>query len=135
MDTLDFDMKEIEHVLENPTNEAFDSLRNSGNKVINYIDSISKVRIKVIDKKSFTNNEIDLKLNDVVYTFSDGYIDQFGGEKNRKFMIRNFKQMLININDKCMTEQKKILSKTFDDWCGSENNQIDDVLVVGIKII
>jgi hypothetical protein len=65
--------------------------------------------------------------------FSDGYADQFGGEKNKKLMIKNFKNNLSKISNYPMDKQKELLHKTFEDWRGN-NEQVDDVLVMGIKI-
>jgi serine phosphatase RsbU (regulator of sigma subunit) len=81
----------------------------------------------------FTNNLIQLKKRDVLYAFTDGYIDQFGGPNKKKFMITHFKELLNEIYNKSMDEQKEILEKTLDDWM-SETNQIDDILVMGIRI-
>ncbi|PLX20724.1 MAG: hypothetical protein C0597_03950 [Marinilabiliales bacterium] len=83
--------------------------------------------------KSFTNHEFDFKENDIIYMFSDGYYDQIGGPKNRKFMSRNFQELLVDIHKKPMSVQKEILDKTFTDW--KDNNiQLDDILVIGIKL-
>jgi len=68
-----------------------------------------------------------------LYLCSDGFQDQFGGEKDKKFMVSKFKKLLLGISKKPMTEQKQLLEQTFDDWKG-EQKQTDDVLVVGIKI-
>ena len=70
---------------------------------------------------------------DTIYLFSDGYYDQFGGEKDSKFKTKNFKDLLININRCSMDEQAKIIDKTHLEWRG-ETPQIDDILVVGIKL-
>ncbi|MFC2152144.1 response regulator [Bacteroidota bacterium] len=83
--------------------------------------------------KSFTNHEIDYKENDIIYLFSDGYYDQIGGPKNRKYMSRYFQQLILDIHEKPMEEQKQILDKTIKDWRG-ENVQLDDILVIGIKL-
>ena len=83
--------------------------------------------------KSFTNHEFDFKENDLIYMFSDGYYDQIGGPNNRKFMSKNFQELLIDIHKKPMSVQKEILDKTFEDWKGN-NIQLDDILVIGIKM-
>lgn len=81
----------------------------------------------------FTNHKFQLKKGDSIYLFTDGYSDQFGGEDFRKFKYKNFKSLLIDINDKPFDIQKKILLERFNKW---KNNveQIDDVLVIGLKI-
>ena len=80
----------------------------------------------------FTRHQIDLKNNDSLYIFTDGFIDQFGGEKGHKFLMKNFTSLLLDIHKKPMQEQKAILKSKFDDWKG-EYTQIDDVLVIGLR--
>jgi serine phosphatase RsbU (regulator of sigma subunit)/Tfp pilus assembly protein PilF len=82
---------------------------------------------------SFTNHEIDIQTGDVFYLLTDGYVDQFGGPKAKKFMVKKFKDLLLEIYKKNMKEQKEILSNIFDEWKGNIN-QIDDILVMGIRI-
>ena len=86
-----------------------------------------------LKEKEFVNNEIDLQKGDCFYIFSDGYIDQFGGKNGRKFMAKNFKKMLLAIQDKNMQEQKQHIEDTFNDWRGKKR-QLDDVVVLGVKI-
>ena len=86
-----------------------------------------------LKERPFTNHEFQVQKDDIIYLFSDGYADQFGGEKVQKFMNKNLKNLLLSISDKPMSEQYKILAKTFEDWQGY-NKQIDDVLVMGVKI-
>ncbi len=83
--------------------------------------------------KDFTNHEIELKTGDCVYLFSDGFADQFGGPKGRKFMYKQFKEILFQNYDKPMTEQKKILETAIENWKGN-HEQIDDITVLGIRI-
>ena len=85
--------------------------------------------------ESFVNNVMDARRGDVLYTFSDGYQDQFGGPDNKKFMARKLKELLLKIHRKPMSEQKKILEKTFFDWISSSSvNQVDDVIVIGVRV-
>jgi len=83
--------------------------------------------------KSFTNHEIDFFKDDVIYIFSDGFVDQIGGPKKRKFMSGNFKELLLKIHEKPMDVQEQILEKTFEEWKG-DYIQLDDILVIGIKL-
>jgi serine phosphatase RsbU (regulator of sigma subunit) len=69
----------------------------------------------------------------MLYTFSDGYPDQFGGPNQKKFMIKNFKKMLQEIHMKSMEEQKKIMQQTLREWM-AHANQVDDILVIGVRI-
>ena len=81
----------------------------------------------------FTTHTIDLEKGDSIYIFSDGYADQFGGEKGKKFMLRSLKQLLLSVQDKELSEQKQIINSTFDNWKG-DLNQIDDVCIIGVRI-
>jgi serine phosphatase RsbU (regulator of sigma subunit) len=83
--------------------------------------------------KSFTLNKIDLQKGDLIYSFTDGYADQFGGEKEKKFKYKQFEDLLLSNSNKGMFEQKEILSNSFQNWKGNLE-QTDDVLVFGIKI-
>jgi serine phosphatase RsbU (regulator of sigma subunit) len=83
--------------------------------------------------QSFANNEIGLIEGDIIYMFSDGYADQFGGPENKKFFTRRFEELLFEIHTKPMEDQKEILKNTLYEWMGS-NDQVDDILVIGIKI-
>ncbi|MBC7125628.1 MAG: SpoIIE family protein phosphatase, partial [Bacteroidales bacterium] len=82
----------------------------------------------------FTNNVIQIQKGDVIYTFSDGYVDQFGGEDGRKFMIKHFKELLLEIHHKPMSEQRQILDETLKNWHGN-TPRIDDVVVMGVRIV
>ena len=84
-------------------------------------------------EKSFTNQEIQLEIGDTLYIFSDGYPDQIGGPKGKKFMKKNFKTLLADIQDKSMKEQKDILEETLTNW-KQDYEQVDDILVMGIRI-
>lgn len=81
----------------------------------------------------FTNHKIQMHPGDSIYIFTDGYIDQFGGPRRKKFLRKRFKNALIDNSYYSMKEQKDILTRTFFEWKG-EHEQIDDVLVIGIKI-
>jgi len=86
-----------------------------------------------IHKNPFTKHEIQLEKDDQIYLFSDGYVDQFGGKKGRKFMSKRFKNMLLDNADKDLDTQKQILVETLKKWMlGWE--QIDDILVIGLKL-
>lgn len=82
--------------------------------------------------QTFENNEIDVKKGDVIYIFSDGYPDQFGGEDGGKFLIKHFRNYLFEIHDKPMDEQKQLLDKKLLEWRG-KLEQVDDILIIGVK--
>ena len=82
---------------------------------------------------TFTNHSIALQKGDLLYTFTDGYADQFGGENDKKFMIKNFERLLLEIQHLPMKQQETILEERFNKWKGSYE-QIDDVLVIGVRV-
>ncbi|HNY14415.1 MAG TPA: SpoIIE family protein phosphatase [Bacteroidales bacterium] len=81
----------------------------------------------------FKNNKIILSDGDCIYLFSDGYADQFGGPENKKFMYKHFEDLLVEVSDKPMEEQKDILLERLNSWKG-RNEQVDDILVIGIRV-
>ncbi len=85
------------------------------------------------EKDSFTNHEINLKKDDVIYMFSDGYIDQLDSNGGHKFLRSRFKKLLTHIHKKPFKEQKNILHKSHIEWRGTAE-QLDDILVIGLKI-
>ena len=80
----------------------------------------------------YTNHDLDLLEDDIVYMFSDGYADQFGGSENKKFMYRRFRYLLMSIHSFPMDDQKTILDENIRTWMGN-NDQIDDIMVIGFK--
>lgn len=81
----------------------------------------------------FKNNDIEYVSGDVFYLFTDGYADQFGGETAKKLMTKNFKKLLLTVAGKPLIEQKQEIKRTFETWKG-DYEQIDDVLVIGVKV-
>ena len=92
--------------------------------------------------KVFTNHSLEMMKGDVYYIFTDGFVDQFGGPKGKKYMGKKFKQLMLDIHKKPMAEQKTILDETIEDWkayvpldgLGSSYEQMDDILVIGIRV-
>lgn len=82
---------------------------------------------KVFDEITRTYQE-----DDVIYLFTDGYIDQFGGPENKKFMIRRFRELLESVHSKPIAQQKQKIEATITDWIGT-NEQTDDIAVIGIR--
>lgn len=83
--------------------------------------------------KAFTNHVIPVIKGDIIYSYSDGYIDQFGGPKNKKYGTKQFKELILNVSHHSMSKQKEILEKEFIDWKkGLES--LDDVIVMGVKV-
>jgi serine phosphatase RsbU (regulator of sigma subunit) len=81
----------------------------------------------------YTTHTLELQRGDCIYIFTDGYVDQFGGEKGKKFKSKAFKELLLSINDKPMEEQNIIIDNAFEAWKGNLE-QIDDVCVIGVRI-
>ena len=85
------------------------------------------------EKKNFTLQKVELQEGDIVYAFTDGYADQFGGHKGKKFKYKLLEEKLLEICAQPMEEQKQFLEKIIDEWRGILE-QVDDILVIGIKI-
>jgi len=93
-----------------------------------------KMPIAIYEKMdNFQTHELLLEKGDLLYMFSDGFADQFGGPKGKKYKYKPFKQMIAENCNKPMNEQKELLNQAFEDWKGTYE-QIDDVVVLGIKI-
>lgn len=85
------------------------------------------------EKRHFKQTEIQMEEGDMLYIFSDGYADQFGGAVGKKFMLKNFKQLLISISEEEMYKQEDIIGKSYNSWKGL-HDQVDDVLVIGMRM-
>lgn len=85
-------------------------------------------------EKEYTNHSMVVKPGDIIYLFSDGYADQFGGPRGKKYMRRRFKEYLLSISGLKMEDQKRALDHELRDWIG-DGEQIDDILVLGVKIV
>ena len=81
----------------------------------------------------YTDHTIKLDKGDTVYIFSDGYADQFGGPKGKKFMYKQLREVILSVQDRPMAEQCEILDEILVNWQGDEE-QVDDILVIGVKI-
>jgi len=81
----------------------------------------------------FTNHELDIKIGDQFYMFTDGFVDQFGGPNKKKYRIGSFRELLLDIHERTIEEQKQIIFETFINWRGNQQ-QVDDVLLIGIRI-
>ncbi len=90
--------------------------------------------LQIVRNESFDKHHIKLQKDDSVYIFSDGYADQFGGMLGKKLMTKKFKEVLLSIQDKSMPEQGNYLHQFIQDWMGGEFEQVDDIMVIGIKV-
>lgn len=123
-------------------NNALYILRKNGNISEEPADNIELIILKpdsfsigmdlILDHEQFKKQEVDLQKDDIVYLFSDGYADQFGGQKDKKFNIKKFREKLKSIHTLPMEDQKNILDQAHKEWKG-EQEQIDDILVMGIR--
>lgn len=82
---------------------------------------------------AFEKTEIDIQKNDLIYMYTDGYSDQFGGDNKRKLLRKNFKQIILDNSTETLTIQKKNIEKAIKQWQGAEE-QVDDCTLIGIKI-
>lgn len=82
---------------------------------------------------SFINHDIQLDTDDIFYMFTDGFVDQKGGKQDKKFLSKNLKNLLLEIQDRSLDDQRKILEETLSDWMG-DHSQIDDLLAIGVRI-
>jgi serine phosphatase RsbU (regulator of sigma subunit) len=89
--------------------------------------------------EDFVDKEFHLNIGDVIYMFTDGYVDQFGGDLGRKFLEKNLRNLLLDVYEKPMKEQQQILNKVYEGWksfekpAGGFYNQVDDILVMGVR--
>jgi serine phosphatase RsbU (regulator of sigma subunit) len=120
----------------------FNISSDSINPRISQLNDISLVELRgnkmpighhVSGSQSFTNLKINLKKGDMLYLFSDGYVDQFGGERNIKFLLQNFRSLLMDVYPLELNEQKQIIAKTIEEYKG-DRKQVDDMLVMGVRI-
>jgi len=88
---------------------------------------------KFDNPEPYITHTIELQQGDSIYIFSDGYIDQFGGEKGKKLKASAFRELLLKVNNLPLSEQKIVIDKAFEDWRG-DNEQVDDVCVIGVRI-
>lgn len=84
-------------------------------------------------QRKFTNHRIEVEPGDTVYIFSDGYADQFGGPKGKKFMVNQFRNLLASIHHLPLSEQQDVLDRTIESWRGGLE-QVDDILVIGFRL-
>ncbi len=103
------------------------------NKQLNEIKADKQSIGKTDNPKPFTKHSLEFKKGDTYYLMTDGYPDQFGGPKGKKFKYKQLEEKLLAISDKSLEEQSIILRNTFTDWKGSLG-QVDDVTLIGIKL-
>lgn len=104
-----------------------------GNSVQNLKPDRMPIGIYDHQVRPFTNQKVDFKKNDALYLFSDGYVDQLGGPRRKTFRSRRFRELLLEVQNEAMENQKRHLNDSLAKWQG-EVEQIDDILVIGIRL-
>ena len=112
-------------------NNSFYIIRDK--ELLNYKADKMPVGKSPRDNESFTSHNLQLQKGDIIYTLTDGYPDQFGGPKGKKFKYKPLEEILLANSHLNMEQQKEILFKNFEEWKG-DLEQVDDVLIIGIKI-
>jgi serine phosphatase RsbU (regulator of sigma subunit) len=105
----------------------------SGNELSTFKGDSQAVGLETVTIKPFTKHSIKLKKDDMIYIYSDGYQDQFGGENGKKYMTANFKKLLIKISKEEEKKQNKLLEIELANWMQKEE-QIDDICIMGVRV-
>ena len=126
-----------------PDQATIDALKESESRIVEEEDGSAflicfrpdRMPIGIHTKDSIPFRDVEIKVNpgDILYMTSDGYADQFGGSRNKKFRTANFEKLLLSVIPFTLEKQKEILSETFLDWKGI-NEQVDDVHLIGVKL-
>jgi PAS domain S-box-containing protein len=105
-----------------------------GEEILEYKpDKMSVGGLQLEEQRIFTLQEHSLQAGDAMYLYSDGFQDQFGGDEGRKFMVGKLKKLLQEVSTMPMDSQRELLIKAIEDWMGTEYEQIDDILLVGLQ--
>ncbi|MBU8892631.1 MAG: SpoIIE family protein phosphatase [Bacteroidales bacterium] len=102
--------------------------------LINFPGDRMPIGIDPLEEKPFKNHDIPLKSNDMLYMFSDGFADQFGGKKGKKFKYKPFRELLVAASELPLKDQKEMINQSFHEWKWS-HGQVDDILIIGIRYI
>ena len=126
-----------------PDQATIDALKESESKIVEEEDGTAylicfkpdRMPIGIHTKDSIPFNDVELRVTpgDIVFMTSDGFADQFGGSRNKKYRSANFEKLLLSVIQLPLEEQKRIITETFLDWKGI-NEQVDDVHIIGVKL-
>ncbi|MCS7086195.1 MAG: SpoIIE family protein phosphatase, partial [Bacteroidia bacterium] len=86
------------------------------------------------ETRTYQEHAVKYDPGDVVYLFTDGYVDQFGGKERKKFTAKRFKEVLLRNHHRRLSEQCAILERAHEEWKTRANEQTDDVLVLGLRL-
>ena len=113
---------------------AYNPLLHISKSEVNYIKGDSQpVAYFIGEQTPFTYNEVKVKKGDMLYIYSDGYQDQFGGSKGKKYMAVKFRKFLLSLAELPSDEQKQKIGEEFQSWKGNQD-QIDDICVMGVRV-
>ncbi|MBK9285753.1 MAG: SpoIIE family protein phosphatase [Sphingobacteriaceae bacterium] len=115
-------------------NRPFLLVKNGGDEIVETKATKTAIGGYTPDEQIFEQHEFNLKTGDTFYLSSDGYADQFGGANGKKMMTKKFKEILVGIHHLPMKEQQTYLMEYFNNWKGKNYEQVDDVLIIGVKV-
>ncbi|MEO5584808.1 MAG: SpoIIE family protein phosphatase [Flavobacteriales bacterium] len=104
-----------------------------GEEVLQFAPNKMPIGGFALEDKAFTGHTVQLQKGDAAYVFSDGYADQFGGPRGKKFFYRQFRELLVRITPETPERKKALLIEAFNDWKGTQE-QVDDILVMGMQV-
>jgi len=113
-------------------------IRNINGRMADTIEEIAPdkmpIGIHLKESEGFTNHTLDFNKGDLLYVFSDGYLDQFGGEQGDKYKKRRFRELLLSVKDLPLNEQKQTIEKELERWMGDRYKQLDDITLIGVRL-
>ena len=133
---MSFDFKNRKLLYSGANNPVWISRFNPDNSVYELLElSPDKMPVGKHDKDmtSFSQQSLELKQNDMIFAFTDGMPDQFGGPIGKKYMYRKLKELMTKISSLPLNEQKEVIASSFRDWKG-DLEQVDDVCIIGIRV-
>jgi serine phosphatase RsbU (regulator of sigma subunit) len=125
--------KERRKMLWSGANNPLWIIRNNSTELEIHSPSKQPIGKYQLINEPFSLQEVELEEGDSFYVFTDGFADQFGGPKGKKFLYKQLKDLLLSIRSESMTKQKQLLDSAFENWRGSLE-QVDDVCIIGVRI-
>jgi serine phosphatase RsbU (regulator of sigma subunit) len=125
--------KKVEGISYSAANRPLWIIRNNSEEIEEVKATKSAIGGHTEDKQKFAQHDIAVGPGDQLYIFSDGYADQFGGNAGKKIMTKKMKELLLECCRKPMNEQKEYLERFFSEWRGGHHEQVDDVLIIGVR--